>query len=154
MYPYLLFLHSIFRWLVLISLLYAIYRGFKGWRGKLPFTGQDDSARKIAASLSHLQLTLGYILYFYSPAAEYFRTNFSEAAKHFDYLFYGLIHIALMTTAIVLITLGSSFAARKETGPEKFRVMTIFFSLALVIMFIAVPWPFSPLINRPYLRPL
>src|SRR5688572_27207653 len=107
MYPYLLFFHSIFRWLLLISLVYAIYRGFRGWFGKVPFTKQDVNVRKITTSLSHIQLTVGYVLYFDSPVAGYFRSNFSEAVKHFDLLFYGLIHIGLMTISIVLITLGS-----------------------------------------------
>jgi hypothetical protein len=32
--------------------------------------------------------------------------------------------------------------------------MLIWLSIALIIIFIAIPWPFSPFANRPYYRPL
>ncbi|GAA4339005.1 hypothetical protein GCM10023149_49420 [Mucilaginibacter gynuensis] len=57
-----------------------------------------------------------------------------------------------MTVAIILITIGSSAAKRKTTDIAKFKTMTVFFLLALLIIFMAIPWPFSPLANRPYLR--
>lgn len=152
MYPILLFLHSVVRWLVVISLFIAIYKGFRGWRKNLPFTKTDNSARHIAATFSHIQLTIGYLLYFNSPFIAYFRSNFSEAMKQFDLMFFGIIHITLMTISIILITIGSSLAKRQETNPSKFRTMTIFYLIALILIFIAIPWPFSPLSARPYLR--
>jgi len=152
MYPILLFLHSIVRWLVLISVFIAIYKGFRGWRKNLDFTNSDNSARHIAATFSHLQLTIGYLLYFNSPFIAYFRSNFSEAVKQFDLMFFGIIHITLMSISIVIITIGSSLAKRQETDLAKFRTMTIFYLIALILIFIAIPWPFSPLSARPYVR--
>jgi hypothetical protein len=57
-----------------------------------------------------------------------------------------------MLIAIVLITIGSAVAKLKTVQENKFKTMLIWFSIALVIIFIAIPWPFSPLANRPYLR--
>jgi len=57
-----------------------------------------------------------------------------------------------MLTAIVIITIGSALAKRKKTDKEKFKTMLVWFSAALLIIFIAIPWPFSPLANRPYIR--
>jgi len=57
-----------------------------------------------------------------------------------------------MTIAIVLLTIGSSVAKRQQTDRTKFRAMTIWFVLALLVIFAAIPWPFSPLANRPYFR--
>ncbi len=42
MYALLLPLHSAIRWLVLISLLFAIFRAFRGWKRDLPFTKFDN----------------------------------------------------------------------------------------------------------------
>ncbi|MCF0055875.1 hypothetical protein [Dyadobacter sp. CY356] len=152
MYTYLLFFHSIFRWLVLVSLLFALFKGVRGWSGKLSFTKRDDRVRHMTATISHVQLTLGYLLYFNSPFIAYFRSNYHEAVKHFDFMFFGMIHITLMTISIILITIGSSIAKRQQNNESKFKTMVIYFGIALLIIFLAIPWPFSPLANRPYLR--
>lgn len=152
MYPYLLFFHSVVRWLVLGSLVYALLRGIKGWAGKTAFTAADNSIRHVTATVAHIQLAIGYVLYFNSPFIAYFRSHYHEAVQHFEFLFFGLIHIILMTLAVVCITIGSSVAKRKDTPAAKFQTMTLWFALALLIIFIAIPWPFSPLAQRPYLR--
>ena len=152
MYPYLLFFHSIFRWLVLISLFYAVSRALIGWLGKRPFSKSDNTIRHVTATISHVQLSIGYVLYFESPIVAYFRSNYSEAVKHFDLKFFGLIHIVLMTVAIFVITIGSSLAKRQISDTEKFKTMTVYFAVALLIILMAIPWPFSPLANRPYYR--
>ncbi|WP_245752394.1 hypothetical protein [Chitinophaga arvensicola] len=135
------------------SLLYAIYRGVIGWSRGTVFTAQDNAVRHITATVAHIQLAIGYVLYFQSPLVAYFRSHYHEAIRQFDFLFFGLIHIVLMTIAVVLITIGSSVAKRQHTDVARFRTMTIWFFLALIVIFIAIPWPFSPLANRPYIRP-
>lgn len=152
MYGWLLFFHSIFRWLVLLSLLYAVARGFAGWSGRRRFTRTDNTIRHVTATIAHTQLMIGYVLYFNSPLIQYFRSNFNEAVREPGLLFFGLIHIILMTLSIVLITIGSAAAKRQETDRGRFRTMAIWFTAALIVIFMAIPWPFSPLANRPYLR--
>ncbi|MDH6253765.1 cytochrome bd-type quinol oxidase subunit 2 [Chryseobacterium sp. H1D6B] len=152
MYQTLTFLHSSFRWLVLLSLLYAVFRAYKGYSSKSVFSKTDDSVRHWSATIAHVQLILGITLYSQSPMIKYFWKNFNTAKESFDLLFFGLIHIFLMLVSIVLITIGSALAKRKETDREKFKTQLIWFTTALIIIFIAIPWPFSPLANRPYFR--
>ncbi|MDW9379294.1 hypothetical protein [Chryseobacterium sp. JV558] len=152
MYQTLTFLHSQTRWLVLISLIYAIYRSFKGYYSGRKFTGTDNSVRHWTATIAHVQLIIGMIFYFKSPVIQYFWKNFNAAKESFEHLFFGLIHISLMITAVVVITIGSALAKRKLSDKDKFKTMGLWFSLALIIIFIAIPWPFSPLANRPYFR--
>lgn len=152
MYQTLTFLHSVTRYLVLASLLLAIYTAYKGYFSKNNFTTKDNSVRHWTATIAHIQLVIGIILYSQSPLIKYFWGNFDQAIQEFDSLFFGLIHIFLMLTAIVLITIGSALSKRKTTDSAKFKTMLIYFSIALIIIFIAIPWPFSPLANRPYFR--
>lgn len=152
MHASLLLIHSILRWLVLLGLLYTIIRGISGWSGRRTFTRSDDTARHVTATFAHIQLLIGFILYFNSPLISYFRSSFGEAIRQPQMLFFGLVHITLMTLAVVLITIGSASAKRKETDQAKFRTMAVWFAVALFIIFIAIPWPFSPLAGRPYLR--
>ncbi len=152
MYQTLTFLHSLFRWLVVLSLAYSIFRAFKGYFFDRKFSKTDDSVRHWTATIAHTQLILGITLYSQSPIIKYFWKNFNEAKESFDLLFFGIIHIFLMLFSIILITIGSAVSKRKTTDKEKFKTMLIYFIIALLIIFIAIPWPFSPFANRPYFR--
>ncbi len=153
MYTSILFAHSIFRWLVLSSLVYTTYRCYTGWLKNKVFDKYDNTLRHLTATISHIQLAIGYSLYFQSPLIKYFFANFKESVKNNPEIrFFALIHIILMTISIVIITIGSSSAKRKSTDKEKFKTIYIWFTVALIIIFISIPWPFSPFANRPYLR--
>jgi hypothetical protein len=57
-----------------------------------------------------------------------------------------------MFSAIIVITIGSAMAKRKATDRERFKTMLTWYAIALLIIFLAIPWPFSPFANRPYFR--
>jgi len=152
MYQTLTFLHSTFRWLVLLSLFYSIFRAYKGYFSEKEFSKTDNFVRHWTATIAHIQLVLGITLYSQSPIIKYFWNNFDEAKESFELIFFGLIHIFLMLLSIILITIGSSISKRKTTDRDKFRTILIYFVIALIIILIAIPWPFSPLANRPYFR--
>ncbi len=145
-------LHSLFRWLVLASLLYAIFRAYKGYRSGAVFGRADNSIRHWTATIAHIQLIIGFTVYLKSPVVKFFFSNMRVASAHTETLFFGALHILLMLAAITLITMGSAMAKRKTADREKFKTMLLWFSLALFIIFLAIPWPFSPLAQRPYLR--
>lgn len=150
----LLFFHSIFRWLVLSSLVLAIYTAFKGYQSKALFSQTANRIRHFTATIAHIQLIIGLVLYFQSPAVKQFMATPGWPQRITESLFFGAIHISFMISAVLIITLGSAFSKRKQTAPEKYKTMLIWFSLALVIILIAIPWPFSPLVQRPLIRPL
>nr|WP_314491780.1 hypothetical protein [uncultured Chryseobacterium sp.] len=152
MYQTLTFLHSIMRWLVLASLVYSIYRAYKGYFSNSEFSKIDTNVRHWTATIAHIQLIIGVIFYMKSPIIRYFWNNFNEAIHNLDIAFFGLIHIFLMLTAIILITIGSATSKRKVTDREKYKTMLVWFSISLIIIFTAIPWPFSPFANRPYFR--
>ena len=152
MHSTLLLLHSLARWLALVFILYAIYRAFIGYTKNNAFTKTDNAIRHWTATVAHIQLMIGIILYTKSPIAKSYWSSSKAAIQDFDITFFGLIHISLMLISIVFLTVGSAMAKRKQTDKEKFKTMLIWFTLALIIIFIAIPWPFSPLSNRPYLR--
>lgn len=152
MYQTLTFYHNTFRWLVLASLLLSLYRSYRGYYSESNFSKTDNAIRHWTATIAHIQLMIGMTLYFQSPIVKYFFANFATAVKDFDLLFFGFIHSIFMFVAIVLITIGSAIAKRKETDPEKFKAIMRWFTMALLIIIVAVPWPFSPLAQRPYLR--
>jgi len=153
MYPNLLALHSLVRWLVLTSLLFAIFRAYYGWLSRKQFSSFDNAVRHWTATIAHIQLFLGIWLYFISPIVAYFLHHFSTAIHERAIRFFGMEHITMMLIGIILITIGSSRAKRKTTDGEKFKTMAIWFTIALLVILSSVPWSFSPLISRPNFRP-
>ena len=152
MYATLLVLHSFTRWLVLSSLLFAIFRAYRGWLFHKPYLKFDHTVRHTTATIAHIQLVLGIWLYFVSPIVAYFLHNFSTAVHERAIRFFGMEHITMMLIGITLITIGSAKAKRKATDSEKFKTMAIWFTVALLIILSSVPWSFSPLISRPNFR--
>lgn len=151
MYLTLLTLHSLVRWAVVAGLLFGLFRAYRGWLGNQPFTALDNSVRHRVATVAHVQLVLGYLLYFVSPLVASFHLR--DAAPAPTALFFGLQHVAMMTTAIVVLTLGSAMAKHQATNSAKFRTMALWFTAAALLILIAIPWPFSPWASRPYFRP-
>ena len=149
MYSFLLPVHSVFRWAVVLSLAYAIFISAKGYFSKTTFTKTSNTIRHWTATIAHIQLITGIILYVKSPFVKQF---FATAHNTGETFFFGFIHLLLMLLAIVLITIGSAKSKREKTDEVKFKTMLIWFSLAGLLILLAIPWPFSPLANRPLIR--
>ncbi|MBK1442137.1 hypothetical protein JHJ32_19225 [Parapedobacter sp. ISTM3] len=152
MYQVLIVLHSSLRWLVLISLVVSLYRACRGYYGGAKFSKADNAIRHWTATIAHIQLMVGMTLYFQSPLTRFFMKDFHNAKERADLLFFGLIHGLLMLLAIAVITIGSAVAKRRLADKEKFGAMLAWYLVALIVIFIAIPWPFSPLAGRPYFR--
>jgi len=145
MYATFLALHSIFRWLVLASLVYAIFTSIEGIVSKRPYNKTDNIIRIITNTISHTQLLIGFTLYFVlSPVTQYFLKNGSE--ENHQMWFFGIYHIAMMLLSIVIMTIGGAIAKRATNDHKKFKTIAIWFSLALLFILLAIPW------FRPYLR--
>lgn len=154
MYTILLSVHSLIRWFVLATLLFALFRAYRGLLTNKPFTRFDNTIRHTTATISHIQLVVGLGLYFISPIIQYFLHNYKESVSQRATRFFGMEHILMMLIAIVLISIGSVNAKRKPNDQQKFKTIAIWFSIALLIIFVSIPWPFSPFSpNRPYFRP-
>ncbi|MBS1683413.1 MAG: hypothetical protein JSS76_01575 [Bacteroidetes bacterium] len=154
MYSYILFFHSIWRWFVLVALMAAIFRGFKGWLRHEPFTKADDTLRHMTATAVHIQLILGLVVYSFSPLIRYFWSNYHEAVHERDIRFFGMEHSLMMLIAVIIVTIGSMLAKRRTIDRNKFKVMAIFYSIGLLVILANIPWPFSPLVSRPWFRML
>lgn len=152
MYSVLLALHSIFRWLVLLTLLTSIFIAFTGMSGKRAFTRRDNTLRILTSTSAHIQLLLGIALYFISPLIQSFMSNFKELVKVRQVRFFGMEHSVVMLVSIVLITIGSAASKRKPTDAQKFKTQAIWYTIALVLLISSIPWPFSPMVGRPWLR--
>lgn len=152
MYSILLFTHSCLRWVVLIVLIYSIYRFSIGIIYIRSFNKTDHLFSQLTDKLVQLQLVIGIVLYIVSPLLSGFWKQEEKFSEYTDQQFFGIIHTLLMFIAVALISIGISVSKRELSDHLKFRKLIIFFGLALGIILLAIPWPFSPLSHRPYIR--
>lgn len=130
--------HSGWRWIVLILLVAAIVNSFRGWKKASTFEKKDKKLATFAMIAFHLQWTFGMILYFISPKVAFVEGFTKNALLRF----YSMEHIAAMTIAFVLITIGSSKAKKAGEDAKKFKTIFVFYTIAFVIILASIPWPF------------
>ncbi|CAG4989574.1 hypothetical protein DYBT9275_00318 [Dyadobacter sp. CECT 9275] len=127
--------HSGLRYVVLALLIAAIFVAYSKWKSG----AQGDSKLYLFALIAtHTQMLIGFILYFISPKVDF------SLMKEKVFRFYTVEHIFMMLIAIVLITVGR-VRSKKLVGADKHRTVLYFYLLALVIILMAIPWPFRNL---------
>jgi len=123
-------LHGALRWVVLVLLVLSIIKAFTGMSSRRSFADGDRKRGLFTMVALHVQLLLGFSLYFAKGPGELPR-------------FMAMEHMGLMVLAVVLGTFGYSLAKRTELDHSKFRRQAIWFSAALVLILMAIPWPFG-----------
>lgn len=153
MYPLTLTLHSWLRWIAVIAGVVAVVRFFMGWLGKREWQPLDARLTTVFPILMDIQLLLGLVLYFFaSPITTGALRNFGAAMSNAVTRFYAVEHLFMMLIALVVAHVGSVLI-KKRSAAARFRIGAIFFGLALVILFLAIPWPFLAAgAGRPWFR--
>ena len=151
MYLTLLTIHNAMRWIVLVLLLYGIYCAFLGYRTKSIFSAGDNALRHWTATALQLQMVIGFVLYFNSPFVSAFWADANMRSLSPEG-FFAIVHLSLMLVAVTVLSVGSALAKRRPTDDHKYKTMLTWFVTSLLIILIAIPWPFSPLAQRPYIR--
>ena len=101
-------LHGALRWVVLVLLVLSIVKAFTGMSSGRSF-GDGDRKRGLFTMISlHVQLLLGYVLYFGKGWSAMLGDPNAMASTVMR--FFSLEHMATMTLAVVLGTLGYSLA--------------------------------------------
>lgn len=149
MYSFILLLHSIIRWLALILLIAAF---FKAWMGV--FSGEKWSTRDrklgigVIASL-HTQLLLGLLLYIgLSPVTSAAFKNMGAAMKDPTLRFWAVEHIFTAIIGIAVSQAAMILAIRAKEDNKRFLRAAVGYSLGLLCILAAIPWPFRAGIGR------
>jgi hypothetical protein len=152
MYATLLVLHSLFRWVVLVAAAIAIVRAFGGWTGRRSWTPLDDRVGRQFVLFFDLQFLVGLILYAgVSPITSAAFADFGAAMQDSILRFFAVEHVSGMLIGIVLAHIGRARLRKATDDVAKHRTAAIFFTLALIVVLISIPWPFMPA-GRPYFR--
>ena len=141
MYTGLLHTHNMFRWLILIALVFAIGFAFIGWFKKRDWNKKDNLAGLILTIFMDIQFFLGIVLYtFVSPITKSAFNDFGAAMKNTELRFYAVEHILMMVIALIIIHIGRAKSKRNSVSSKKHRSAFIFYTIGFILILAAVPW--------------
>ena len=139
MYSFVLAIHDILRWLILIFGVIAIIRAYVGWFGNKEWTDVDDWLGLGFTISLDVQFLLGLLLYFFlSPITTNAFANFSAAMSDSGTRFFLIEHSLMMLVAVILAHIGRSRAKKADTDVGKHRTSAIFYTLALLLILAAI----------------
>lgn len=136
MYTFIQKFHSGWAYLVILLLVLAVVNSFLGLSSKKDFTAKDRKIALFALIFTHVQLLIGFILYFVSPLGKDSLGQMKDAALRLTSLEHPLINII----AIVLITIGWSTHKKQESSNGKFKKIAVFYGLGLLLILSRIPW--------------
>lgn len=147
MYPVLLAIHNIVRWVVLILGIIVVVRGLLGWFGKREWSTLDRKLGVYFASSIDVQLLVGLILYvFLSPLTTSAFRDFGAVMSNDGLRFFAIEHAVIMLLAVVFAHLGGVYSKRASASKDKYKMASIWYGLALIAVLLGMPWmrPFLP----------
>lgn len=129
--------HSGLRWIALMLLLIALGNSIvKSWKR---YSARDNKINTLTIYALHLQLVIGLILYFLSPKVIFSAESMSNHLLRF----FLVEHISLMLLAIILATVGHSLSKKVKSDHSRHLRISIFFGIALLLILLAIPWPWQ-----------
>ncbi|MBI9034702.1 MAG: hypothetical protein JEZ03_09560 [Bacteroidales bacterium] len=140
MYTALLKSHSGMRWLLLIAIIASVIISLLAWRNKRPYIKQHHLLYKGTVILFHVQLVLGFVLYFLSPKVLFSPSMFKTQL----FRYFTIEHSFMMLISVTLITVGFSLSKRISSPIELHKKIFYFFIGSLLILLLGIPWPFLP----------
>ncbi len=140
MYDTVKMLHSYWAYLVLIILLIAVINAIMGLTGKKEYDAKAFRISLFGLIVSHIQLLIGIILYFVSPMFDMWSEMGGEVMGNSLMRLYLVEHPFVNILAVVLITIGYSKHKKKSTSVSKYKTITIFYGIALLLFLSRIPW--------------
>jgi hypothetical protein len=134
-------LHSYLAYAVLAILFLAVANAISGLVGNKMFTMQKDLRLSLFALIfSHIQLLIGFILFFVSPNGlsaiqGHGMGGLTSAAR-----LLAVEHPFVNILAVILITVGWSRHKKFMEGNKKFKSIAIFYGLGLILLLSRIPW--------------
>jgi len=127
MYELFLFVHSWLRWLITIFLLLTFINALKNYMQNSIYTKKDRILGGILVGFVHLQLLMGFILYFaLSPLTHVAMLDMGYAMKNPVLRYWSVEHLAGMVVFAVFVQIAQSSSKRARGDLKKHKRMAIF----------------------------
>ncbi len=142
MYTTIRFLHSYWAYLVLLVAVLATLNALIGFFAKREYAPKDFRISLFALIVTHLQLLIGLILFFVSPNGleAISKNGMGAVMKDSAMRLNAVEHPMVMILVVIFITIGYSKHKKKLVSTPKFKMLAIFYTIALILMLSRIPW--------------
>jgi hypothetical protein len=141
MYPYVLGLHNITRWIVLITGVWAVYLAWRGWLGRRQWTVTEARATRVYTIALDVQFLLGLLLFaVFSPLTRQGFSDISAAMSDAPVRYFLLEHPLIMLFAVAMAHIGAVQIRRAASDTARFQKASILFGLSLASLAGFIPW--------------
>lgn len=145
-------LHNLLRWGVLIFGLWTVINGLTGIFASRRYRRADNASNLLFMIFCDLQLLVGLILFFAGTWFGQMKSGMGDVMKNSYTRFFTVEHAGMMLLAWILVHIGRASVKKAPTDKAKHKKMLLFFGLALLIILISIPWPFREAVARPLYR--
>ena len=132
--------HSYWAFLVIIILTLIVINSIIAKFSGRAFNTKDLRLSLFGLIFSHIQLLIGFILYFTSPWFNQFYQIGMDLLKNAESRLYLIEHPLINIVAIIFITLGWSLHKRQLDSSKKFLRIGMFYGLGLIFLLSRIPW--------------
>lgn len=136
LYTILLKSHSGLRWLLLAFFILALAQLARTAFSKCKFN--PKTLALLTLITAHVQLLIGFVLYFISPKVVFAASSMKETVLRF----YLVEHISLMIIALIVLTIGYSKFKNKLQEAVSARKAFYYYLVSFILILVSIPWPF------------
>jgi uncharacterized membrane protein YhaH (DUF805 family) len=141
MYETIQFIHSYWAYLVLIILIIASINAIIGYVSNKEYGATNFRIALFTLIVSHIQLLIGIVLIITALFTKRFGDiDMGTVMGNSTLRLFLVEHPLIMIIAVVLITMGYSKHKKKLTSKPKFKILAIFYTLALILVLSRIPW--------------
>ncbi len=146
--PYVLYLHSLLRYAILIMAAVVAFQCLAGMLSKKKFKKSNRLSALFLLIFCDLQLVFGLVLYYF----KIIETGIYKSAglmKDTYSRFFAIEHSLSMVIAIVLVHMGYNVAKKNMDDDRKFKRLFWCSFIALCLFMAMIPWQFKQVVGRP-----
>ncbi|MEO8413113.1 MAG: hypothetical protein ABI472_05610 [Ginsengibacter sp.] len=147
----LLVIHNLLRWFALIFGIWTVLNAIGGLADKKEYSASASRSNFFFMLSMDIQLLVGLGLYFSGQWFERLK-HLGDNMKDANLRFFTMEHEVMMILAWILVHVGRVMVKKVILSPAKYKRSLIFFGIALLLILIAMPWPFRDAVARPWFR--
>jgi hypothetical protein len=141
MYETIQFIHSYWAYLVVLVLIIASVNAIAGFAGNKEYGATNFRIALFTLIVAHIQLLIGIVLLITALSSNRFGIiDMGTVMGNSNLRLLLVEHPLIMIIAVTLITIGYSKHKKKLTSKPKFKILAIFYTIALILVLSRIPW--------------
>jgi hypothetical protein len=141
MNAFMLGLHNVLRWLVILVGIVALLRSIRGVIGNAAWTRRESLSLSAYAQTISLQMLVGLFVYFVlSPVGVRALGDMRTAMRDAEIRFFAVEHPLVMLLAVALAHIAVARTRKATTDAARYRSAAILLTLSLLLVLARMPW--------------